>query len=531
MTSTLEGKNILIIGAREGGYGASMARAMLQAGASVYCTTLNPKDPREVAFFETLGATLLPVALRYGFEYRPQVWEALGKIEEWLRDHKVPRLDAVIHAVAGGFPRQPSVMKAVADILKGNQTFSDLATLVKRNVYYVNAGSFDDTIEGLNRLTDANTLFVALTYRGNLPYFIAATKQYLERIALRHARKGRTTLLLALPEAWTQSSQFFTGIELAVIHNYLMELKDVADVSEDVKPIFMMMEQKLSRLEGLPAILDTVRENIHDLWPDPTSLPHSQRLHRAVQELFGKLRSDGRFSILRQAVEIISEFVREASAIIVVRDFVARGQYESGDVRQLRYRDLTGLTRIGLAAPREGISSGRHRRRNWKVYEKEEIQNTLSMYGPNFLFLDRVVMEAGEVYDGLIGFGSYTVPTPEENPILRDHFVGMPLFGGHLQMEAVAQFGTFMVLKLLKDKKLVPILTGTEFPDLNTMAPPGEKLTMMGIIHLPEKRNLSLEAFIENRFARSKGVVRGMVLNERLVKKIMLSFKLEDGEI
>ncbi len=30
-------------------------------------------------------------------------------------------------------------------------------------------------------------------------------------------------------------------------------------------------------------------------------------------------------------------------------------------------------------------------------------------------------------------------------------------------MEAVAQFGTFVMLKLLKDKRLLPILTGTEF--------------------------------------------------------------------
>ncbi len=106
----------------------------------------------------------------------------------------------------------------------------------------------------------------------------------------------------------------------------------------------------------------------------------------------------------------------------------------------------------------------------------------------------------------------------------------MPLFGGHLQMEAVAQFGTFLILQASKDKRLIPILTGTEFPDLNTMAPPGEKLTMMGIIRIPEKRTLSLEAFIENRFARSKGTIRGMVLNERLVKKMVASFNSNEPE-
>ena len=95
-------------------------------------------------------------------------------------------------------------------------------------------------------------------------------------------------------------------------------------------------------------------------------------------------------------------------------------------------------------------------------------------------------------------------------------------------MEAVAQFGTFMILKLAKDRKLVPILTGTEFPDLNTMAPPGETLTMMGCIRITGKRNLMLKAFIENRFARSKGIIRGVMVGERVVRKMMMSFRSEE---
>ena len=91
-------------------------------------------------------------------------------------------------------------------------------------------------------------------------------------------------------------------------------------------------------------------------------------------------------------------------------------------------------------------------------------------------------------------------------------------------MEAVAQLGTFMIMKLLKDRRLVPILTGTEFPDLNTMAPPGETLTFVGIMGFTNKRDLWLDAFIENRYARSKGVIRGMVLNERVVCKMTASF-------
>ena len=193
-------------------------------------------------------------------------------------------------------------------------------------------------------------------------------------------------------------------------------------------------------------------------------------------------------------------------------------------MRQVYYRDLTGQSRIALAQPRPKRICAPARNRKWIYYDKEDVRATLSMYGKNFLFVDRVIMEQGEAVDGMLGFGRFTVPSPEENPILKDHFVGMPLFGGHLQMEAVAQLGTFMMLTLLKGKRLFPILTGTEFPDLNTMAPPGETLTMMGVIRLRDKRNIMLEAFIENRYARSSGIVRGMILNERVFRKMLSSF-------
>ena len=91
-------------------------------------------------------------------------------------------------------------------------------------------------------------------------------------------------------------------------------------------------------------------------------------------------------------------------------------------------------------------------------------------------------------------------------------------------MEAVAQFGAFLVFKIVNNSKLVPILTGTEFPDLNTMAPPGEVLTLMGQVHMKDRRDLEFNAFIENRYARTKGMIRGMVLNERLVRKMLSSF-------
>ncbi len=525
----LKGKNVLIIGARAGGYGEAIARAAVSAGANVFGTTLNPADEQEQAFFKSIDTDLLDVPLRYDFEHRNRVFEALKEIEKRLRDKGVDKLDAVIHAVAGGFPRQPSVMKAVAEILKGKSTFSDMATPVKRNVYYVNAGSFDDTITGLAGISDQNTQFLALTYRGDLPYFISQTKKYLEKLALRQARKGARTLVAALPEAWTQSSQFFTGIEIAVINNYLRNLQGRKPAEYVSKP-FEQMEQSLVNVNGFGDLVARLRDFLQDKWKDVSAESDPAIVSLVVDELFAELRKNGTFPSLRQTVEIMSDFVRQVSGIVVVREFLEKQAYNPGDVRQVYYKDLLGNTPIENAKPREEVPVRVARIRKWLEFDKNDVRSTLSMYGENFLFLDRVVMEAGDVYSGFMGFARFTVPSPEQNPILKDHFVGMPLFGGHLQMEAVAQFGVFMILKVLKDKRLVPILTGTEFPDLNTMGPPGEVLKMRGTIQIAEKRNLVLEATIENRFARSKGIIRGMVLNQRVIRKMMSAFDPKNAD-
>ena len=364
-------------------------------------------------------------------------------------------------------------MKAVAEILRGKSTFSDMATGVRRNVFYVNAGSFDDTITGLSGICDTNTQYVALTYRGELPYFISQTKKYLERLAALQAGRGIRTLIAALPEAWTQSSQFFAGIEIAVIHNYLSHLQGRDPGIEFSEP-FQRMEKSLADLAGFAELLPELKEFIRNHWGDINAASNPAIVSERVDRLFSELRQKGSFPVLRQAVEIISDFVRTASGIIVVKDFLEQKTYEPGDVRQVYYHDLLGTTLVEKAKPRVPRVRTAVFNRKWLEFDKNDVRSTLSMYGDKFLFLDSVIMEVGEVYTGFLGFGKFKVPTPEENPILKDHFVGMPLFGGHLQMEAVAQFGTFMILKVLKDKRLVPILTGTEFPDLNTMAPPGE---------------------------------------------------------
>ncbi len=520
----LTGTDILIIGARAGGYGESIAREAVRAGARVFGTTLNPSDPQEREFFDVIGARLIDIPLRFDGDRRPDAFRAFDEIEAYLKSQGVEHLHAVIHAVAGGFPRQPAVMKAVGDILKGKYDFSDMATAVKRNVYYVNAGSFDDTVRGMRTVCDDLTQFIALTYRGDLPYFIADTKRHLEKLSERLAAEGKRTLCAAFPEAWTQSSQFFTGIEIAVIHHYLEHLRDANSVREDLEPAFSNMKKSLDRIEGLEDVLAGMRSFITDQWRHVGPGSDRSEIHVMVQDLFGRMRSDGTFPTLRRAVEAVSEFVREACGIRLVNDLIPDGNWRPGDIRQLRYPDLTGTTEIKEAPHAVKVRCAPTSPRNWITFEKDEIRSTLSMYGEGFLFVDRVVVDARGLRDGGVGLGSFVVPGPDENPIMRDHFVGLPLFGGHLQMEAVAQFGTFMILKALEGKNVVPILTGTVFPDLNTMAPPGEKLSMMGILHIPSKRELELEAFIENRYGRSRGVIRGMILSDRVMKKMVSSF-------
>lgn len=287
------GTDILIIGARAGGYGESIARAAVRAGARIFGTTLNPSDPQDREFFDAIGARVIDIPLRFDADRRPDAFRAFDEIEAYLKSHGVERLHAVIHAVAGGFPRQPAVMKAVGDILKGKYDFSDMATAVKRNVYYVNAGSFDDTVRGMRTVCDDRTQFIALTYRGDLPYFIADTKRHLEKLSERLAAEGKRTLCAAFPEAWTQSSQFFTGIEIAVVHQYLEHLRDVDSVREDIEPAFSQMKSSLDRIDGLEDVLAGMRSFITDQWRHVGPGSDRSEIHAMVQDLFGRMRSDG----------------------------------------------------------------------------------------------------------------------------------------------------------------------------------------------------------------------------------------------
>ena len=105
----LTGKNILILGAREGGYGASIAVAAIAAGARVFGTSLDPLNSKEKAFFDKLGIELLDVPLRFDSDKRAEVAESLRLIEQSLRSRGVDCLTAVIHAVARG-ARPPPLM-------------------------------------------------------------------------------------------------------------------------------------------------------------------------------------------------------------------------------------------------------------------------------------------------------------------------------------------------------------------------------------------------------------------------------------
>jgi NAD(P)-dependent dehydrogenase (short-subunit alcohol dehydrogenase family) len=83
----LEGNTILVIGARAGGYGASIAYAAASAGAEVYGTTLNPEDAREQEFFKSINVKLLDVPLKFDVDKRSATLETLKAVQTRLRDH------------------------------------------------------------------------------------------------------------------------------------------------------------------------------------------------------------------------------------------------------------------------------------------------------------------------------------------------------------------------------------------------------------------------------------------------------------
>ncbi len=117
---------------------------------------------------------------------------------------------------------------------------------------------------------------------------------------------------------------------------------------------------------------------------DESDLGH---LSRIVQGLFTGLRNKGTFPTLRRAVEIVSDFVREASAATVTREFLDGNKYQAGDVRQVFYRDLLGGTSIGLAKQREREIRRPSKGGKWICYEKDEIRQTSACTGKTFFSL------------------------------------------------------------------------------------------------------------------------------------------------
>ncbi len=105
----------------------------------------HPGDPREQAFFADIGTTLIdvPSDLTAITGIACARISSVSEMAERQRRGQARRSDTHgrgrVSAAAVGH-------EAVGDIHKGKQTFYDMATAVKRNVNYVNAGSFEDTI-------------------------------------------------------------------------------------------------------------------------------------------------------------------------------------------------------------------------------------------------------------------------------------------------------------------------------------------------------------------------------------------------
>lgn len=131
-----------------------------------------------------------------------------------------------------------------------------------------------------------------------------------------------------------------------------------------------------------------------------------------------------------------------------------------------------------------------------------DLFNALSFlpHGPEFRFLDRLVsLEAGKG-----GAGEYTVRGDE--PFLRGHFPGEPLFPGVLLVEAAAQLAGVVAQS---DPQITPLrelrLTAVRGVKLFGTAKPGE------VIRLEARILNRLENLIQ---AQVKAAVNGQVAME-----------------
>jgi 3-hydroxyacyl-[acyl-carrier-protein] dehydratase len=109
----------------------------------------------------------------------------------------------------------------------------------------------------------------------------------------------------------------------------------------------------------------------------------------------------------------------------------------------------------------------------------ETLQHALSFlpHGPEFRFVDRLT----NLEPGRNGAGEYTVRGDE--PFLRGHFPGQPIFPGVLLVEAVAQLAGVVAQS---DPKIPPLkhlkLTALRNVKISGTARPGETIQLEAII-------------------------------------------------
>jgi 3-hydroxyacyl-[acyl-carrier-protein] dehydratase len=98
-------------------------------------------------------------------------------------------------------------------------------------------------------------------------------------------------------------------------------------------------------------------------------------------------------------------------------------------------------------------------------------------HGPEFRFLDRLLA----LDPGQTGTAEYTVRGDE--PFLRGHFPGHPIFPGVLLVEAAAQLAGVVAQS---DPKLTPLpnlkLTGIRGAKITGTAKPGETITLRATV-------------------------------------------------
>lgn len=136
------------------------------------------------------------------------------------------------------------------------------------------------------------------------------------------------------------------------------------------------------------------------------------------------------------------------------------------------------------------------------MLQSEEIQEIIPHRYP-FLMVDRII----ELEEGKRAVGIKNVSSNE--PFFQGHFPGHPIMPGVLILEALAQVGTVIILKMPKYAGCLAVFAGLDEVKFKRQVVPGDQLQLE--VELIKLRKMF-------GFARGKAYVGGELAAEGIIK-------------